>query len=79
MYSAIFEKIDFKIEVFWLYEGFDLQAFNDKVTRLWGYVELMIISRKGRIMNEVERIIINEIKIQLCHPILPYHKNDIQT
>lgn len=48
MYSKMFKKTSLKKENLWSYEGSDLQAFNDKTTHLWGYIELMIYMGEGK-------------------------------
>ena len=43
VYSDLFEKIKLKKEKLWPYEWLNLQVFNGMVTRLWGYIGLMVI------------------------------------
>lgn len=42
MYLELFEKMGLKKKNLWSYEGFDLQVFSNTMTRLWGYIKLMI-------------------------------------
>lgn len=40
-------------ENLWPYEGFDLQAFNGTMARLWGFIKSMIPMGKGRDVTTV--------------------------
>lgn len=48
MYSNIFEKMELNKDKLWPYERFDLQAFNDTITRIRGYNELMVTLEEGK-------------------------------
>lgn len=47
MYAEIFEKLGLKREKLSPYEGYDIQAFNDTVTRPWAYIKLMVTLEDG--------------------------------
>lgn len=48
MYSNCFEKMGLKKKKVRTYERFGLQDFNDDVTCLWGYIELMVTMGEGK-------------------------------
>lgn len=54
MYAKLFEKIELKRKKLWPYEGVDLQALSNTITRPWGYIELMVTLGKERDTNMID-------------------------
>lgn len=65
MYSKVCEKMSWDKEKLWPYEGFDLQAFNGRITHPLGYTKLMII---------VWRYV---IVVDSLFPVVPWRRKNI--